>query len=51
MPMRKDLTRIESNPVLRSSRAKIKRKKDARDGGQYTIPSNQSASDVKVLDI
>ena len=28
-----------------------KGKKDARDGGQYTIPSNQSASDVKVLDI
>ena len=26
-------------------------KKDARDGGQYTVPSDQSALDVKVLDI
>ena len=39
MPTRKDLTRTESNPIPHNSRAKIKGKKDARDGGQYTIPS------------
>ena len=29
----------KSNPILRNSGVKIKGKKDARDGGQYTIPS------------
>ena len=33
MPMRKDLTRTESNPV------QDKGKKDARDGSQYIVPS------------
>ena len=28
-----------------------KGKKDARDGGQYTIPSGPNALDVKALDI
>ena len=39
MPMRKDLTRTESNLILHSLRAKLKGKKDAKDGGQYTVPS------------
>ena len=29
----------KSNPILRNSGVKIKGKKDARDGGQYTVPS------------
>ena len=33
------MTRTESNLIPHNSRAKIKGKKDARDGGQYTIPS------------
>ena len=39
MSMLKDMTKTISNPILHSSRAKIKGKKDARDGSQYTVPS------------
>ena len=39
MPMVKDLTKTASSPVCLSSKAKKKGKKDARDGGQYIIPS------------
>ena len=39
MPMRKDLTRTESNLILHSLRVKLKGKKDAKDGGQYTVSS------------
>ena len=28
-----------------------RRKNDAKEGGQYTVPSDQNVSDVKVLDI
>ena len=38
MPMQKDLTRTESNLIPHSS-SQDKGKKDARDGGQYTVPS------------
>ena len=39
MPMQRDLIKIVSSPVLHNSGVKIKGKKDAKDGGQYTVPS------------
>ena len=39
MLMQKDLIRTISNPVLLNSKAQDRGNKDAKDGGQYTIPS------------
>ena len=33
------------------SKSQDKGKKDARDGGQYTVPQDQSALGVKALDV
>ena len=55
MPMRKDLIRIISNPVLLSSRAKIEerrmlRRRMLRMAVSTLFPLDQSVSDVKILD-
>ena len=39
MPMLKGLTKIASSLPRLNSRTRTKRKKDVRDGGQYTVPS------------
>ena len=49
MPMQ--MTRIESNPVLHNSKAKIKGRMMLRKAVSTLLPPDQSASDVKVLDI
>ena len=51
MPMREDLTRTESNPVLHNSRAKIEGRMMIRKSVSTLFPLDQSVSDVKVLDI
>ena len=51
MPMQKDLTRTESNLVLHNSRAKIKGRRMLGMAVSALFPPNQSASDVKILDI
>ena len=51
MPMRKDLARTKSNIVLHSSRAKIKERMMLGMAVSTLFPPDQSASDVKVLDI
>ena len=50
MLMRKDLIRTVSNPVLLSSKSKIKERRMLRMAVSTLFPSNQSASNVKVLD-
>ena len=50
MPMLKDLTRTESNPVLHISKAKIKGRRMLRMAVSTMFPLDQSALDVKVLD-
>ena len=50
MPMRKDSTRTESNPVLHNSEAKIKGRRMLRIAIGTLFPPDQSASDVKALD-
>ena len=51
MPMQKDSTRIESNPVLHNSRAKIEGRRMLRKVISTLFPPGQSVSDAKVLDI
>ena len=43
------MTRRQS--ISSQFKSQNKGNKDARDGGQYTVPSDQNASGVKVLDI
>ena len=50
MSMRKDLTKIESNPVLHNSRAKIKGRRMFGMGVSTLFPLDPNDSDVKVLD-
>ena len=50
MPIQKDLTRTESNPVLHSSRDKIKGRRMLGMAISTLFPPNQNASDIKVLD-
>ena len=50
MPMRKDLTRTESNLVFHSSRAKIKGRRMLGMEINTLFPPDQSASNVKALD-
>ena len=49
MPMLKDLTRIEGNLVLHSSRAKIKGRMMLGIVVSSLFPSDQNVSDVKGL--
>ena len=51
MSMLKDLTKAVSNLVLYSSKAKLKRRKMIGMAVNTLFPPDQSASDVKVLDI
>ena len=51
MPMRKDLTRTESYPILHSLRAKMKGRKMIGMAVNTLFPPDQNASDVKALDI
>jgi len=50
MPMLKDLTRTESNPVLHSSRVKIKGKRMLGMAVSSLFPLDQNVLDVKGLD-
>ena len=50
MPMRKDMTRTESNLVLHCSRAKIKGRRMLGMADSTLFPPDQSALDVKALD-
>ena len=49
--MQKDSTRTVSNPVLHNLRAKIEGKRMLRKVVSTLFPPDQSAFDVKVLDI
>ena len=51
MPMQKDLTRTESNPVLHNSIAKIKGRRMLRMAVNTLFPPGQNSSGVKALDI
>ena len=51
MLMQKDSIRTKSNLVLHSSRAKIEGRRMLRKAVNTLFPPNQSALDVKVLDI
>ena len=51
MPMQKDSTGIESNPVLHNSRAKKKGRRMLGMAFSTLFPPDQSALDVKALDI
>ena len=51
MPTRKDLIRIESNPVLHNLGAKIKGKMMLGMAVSTLFPPDQSTSNVKALDI
>ena len=50
MPMRNDLIKTESNPVLLNSRAKIEERRMLRMVVSTLFPPDQSVLDVKVLD-
>ena len=50
MPMRKDLIRTVSNPVILNSKAKTKERRMLRMAVSTLFPLDQSASNVKVLD-
>ena len=50
MPMRKDLIRTVSNPVLLISIAKTEERRMLRMTVSTLFPPNQSAMDVKVFD-
>ena len=51
MPMLKDLTRTESNPVLHSSRAKIKERRMLGIAVSTLFLQDQNGLDVKVSNI
>jgi len=51
MSMQKDSTRTKSNLVLYNSRAKVKGRRMLRMTVSTLFPPDQSASNVKVLDI
>ena len=51
MPMQKDSTKTVSNPVLHNSRDKIEGRRMLGMAVSTLFPPDQSASDVKVLDI
>ena len=51
MSMQKDLIRTVSNLVLLNSKAKTKERRMLRMAVSTLFPPDQSASDVKVLDI
>ena len=51
MPMQMDSTRTERNLVLHNSRAKMKGRRMVGMAVSTLFTANQSASDVKVLDI
>ena len=50
MPMRKDLIRTVSNPVLLNSKVKTEEGRMLRMANSTLFPPKQSASNVKVLD-
>ena len=51
MPMRKDLIRNVSNPICLNSRAKTEERRTLRKAVNTLFLLDQSALDVKVLDI